>query len=279
VYFDNVVFSEQGPGLPTPMVPAPDPTIDEEFVASVYSDFYTVNAIPGFNFNAFQGAGDVSEIQIEGNNTGRVEGLTFYGAEWDAFDVSEFLDLTESLFVHLDYWTPNSPGFSFFPIDPTSGIVPGSPEEPRYTFGPNGDEPIVLEEWESVVIPITHFIEFPSGGVEFDIESITQYKFEGSGTIYFDNIFFSVQETVSTTNLEADGISAVPNPSKDAWTLRSENAPITSVHVYNAIGQLVISDAPIAPLTTIDASELKPGLYITRIETANGISVLKLVKN
>ncbi len=273
VYFDNVVFGPQGPAPGEPMTAAPDPTIDEDLVISVYSDFYTANTVDNFNFNAFQGGGVVSEVVIEGNNTGKIEGLTFYGAEWDA------VDLTEYQFVHLDYWTSTSTGFNFYLIDQTAGIPGGAPEEPRYAFGPGGDEPVVMNEWVSVTIPLQHFLDFPSTGFDYDVTDIFQWKFDGNGTLFFDNVYFSQEETASTAGFDANGITAFPNPSKNVWNLRSEHAPMTRVTVFNAVGQVVWSAVPHNETVVLDASAMKPGLYIARIETAEGATALKLIKD
>lgn len=138
----------------------------------------------------------------------------------------------------------------------------------------------VADAWFEVEFDMSEYIGHTLPGETDQIIFYPSYAPRDNGhTVYFDNVVFGDGETVSTTDFEADGITAFPNPSKEAWNLRSENAPITSVRVFNAIGQLVLSDAPHAPLTTINAADLKPGLYITRIETANGTSIIKLVKD
>jgi hypothetical protein len=272
VYFDNVVFGESDPPAGDPMTAAPDPTIDEEFVISIYSDYYTNNTVENFNFNAFQGGGTVSEVVIEGNNTGKIQGLTFYGAEWTAVDVNEFD------FVHLTYWSSSSTAFNFYLIDQTAGIPGGSPAEPRFTFGGAGaDAQIVQGEWVTVAIPLQHFLDFPSTGFDYDLNDIFQWKFDGNGTLFFDNIYFS-KVIVSTNDLDAADFSVFPNPSQDFWNVNSEKGAITKVRVFNALGQMVWSATPNANTARIDASVLKAGLYITQLETADGMITIKLVK-
>jgi len=53
VYFDNVVFGGAGVGLEDLMSPAPNPTLDEDLVLSVYGDFYANNTLSNLNLNAF----------------------------------------------------------------------------------------------------------------------------------------------------------------------------------------------------------------------------------
>jgi hypothetical protein len=272
VWFDNVVFGEGGTGPEDPLVPAPNPTVNEDLVISVYSDFYTINTVADFNFNAFQGAGAVSEIQIEGNNTGKIDGLSFYGAEWGAADLNEFE------YVHLDYWSAGSTAFNFYLIDQSAAIPGGTPEEPRYAFAAaGGDQTIVQDQWVGVNIPLQHFLDYPSTGFNYDVDDIFQWKFDGNGTIYFDNIYFA-KESVGVENLPASAFQTFPNPANDAWTIKSDNATITKVQVFNVLGQQVRSSVPNTDLVTINAADLKPGLYLTRVQTAAGTSVLKLIK-
>lgn len=273
VYFDNVVFGGSGPGPVDPMDPAPDPTVDEELVLSVYSDFYANNVVDNFNFNAFQGGGTVSEIQIQGNNTGKIEGLTFYGAEWTAADLNDFD------FVHIDYYASTSTAFNFYLIDQTAEIPGGAAEEPRYSFGPAGaDEVLQQGQWESVDIPLQHFLDFPTGSFEFDLNDIYQWKFDGNGTLYFDNIYFYKELPFSANTLQSAEMQAFPNPAKDFWNLSVANASIERVQLFNIVGQEVWSSAITAELLQIDASGLMPGIYIARVYTERGVGVVKLVK-
>jgi len=138
----------------------------------------------------------------------------------------------------------------------------------------------VADAWFEVEFDMSNYIGHTLPGETDQIIFFPSYGPRETGhTVYFDNVVFGDVETVSTTDFEADGISAFPNPSKDAWNVSSENAPITQVQVFNAIGQVVWSAVPHNEMVAIDASALKPGLYITRIQTANGTSVLKLIKD
>lgn len=274
VYFDNVSFGPAGPGPLDPLTPAPDPIIDEDLVISVYSDFYSTNTVSAFNFNAFQGGGEVSQIQIEGNNTGKVEGLTFYGADWTNEDINEFDS------VHFDYWARNSAGFSFFAINASNGIPGGAPEEPRYTISADGgDEALVQDEWVRVSIPLQHFLDFPTGTFTFSLDAVNQYKFEGNGDVFFDNIFFSKQGSVGVNELPESSFNTYPNPSNGSWTIASEGSMIQWVEVYDVTGKQVAFFSPLSPLAIIDGSALKTGFYIARVSTPEGIGTIKLIKD
>ncbi len=274
VYFDNVSFGPAGPGPEDPATPAPDPIIDQELVLSVYSDFYANNTtVSNFNLNAFQGAGTVSQIQIQGNNTGKVQGLTFYGADWSDVNINEYDS------VHFDYWVRNSSGINFYVINASNGIPGGSPAEPRYSIlTSGGDEALVQEEWVRVAIPLQHFLDYPTPGFTFTLDAVNQYKFDGNGDVFFDNIFFSKEGTNGLQNLPGTAFQAYPNPSNDAWIIYSKGSSIVSVEVYNMLGQRVVAFTPNTKQVSIDASALNTGLYLTRVSTSEGMGTLKLIK-
>jgi len=274
VYFDNVVFGEAGAGPEDPMTPAPNPTIDEDLVLSVYSDFYPNNTVSNFNLNAFQGAGTVSQIQIQGNNTVKVQGLSFYGADWTDVNINDYDS------VHFDYWVRNSTNINFYVINASNGIPGGSPAEPRYTIATSGgDETLVQEEWVRVSIPLQHFLDYPTLGFTYSLDAVNQYKFDGNGDLFFDNIFFSKDGAVGVENLPKSAFKAFPNPSKDAWTISSKGASIVRVELYNLLGQQVDAFTPNNRQIRIDAAGLDSGVYFARVSTPEGMITIKLVKD
>jgi len=274
VWFDNVTFGEGDPPAGDPMVSAPDPTVDEDLVLSVYSEFYQTNTVTNFNFNAFQGGGTISEVDLEGdgNLTGKIEGLTFYGAEWDAADLNEYS------FVHLDYWSTSSTLFNFYLVDATAGIPGGDAAEPRFTFGPAGsDEVIVQGEWRNVVIPLQHFLDYPSTGFDYDLNDIFQYKFDGNGTIWFDNVYFS-KDPMSVSNLNRKDFQVFPNPSTNEWNIIYQASTIKSYRLFNVLGEVVKAENINTQNIRIDATELNTGIYFAYLETENGVQVIKLIR-
>lgn len=271
VWFDNVQFGEGDPPLPDPMVSAPDPTIDEDLVLSVYSDTYLVNTVSEFNLNVFGIQATEIDIESDGNQTAKLENLNFYGGQWIAADLNDFD------FVHLDYYATSSTGFNFYLIDLTSMIPGGSPDEPRYSIGAGGDEEITQGEWVSVTIPLQHFLDQPTGSFDYDLDDIFQYKFDGVGTLFFDNVYFS-KEPTNVNNVVSEGLKAFPNPSVDTWTVSTDQSSIIEVRVYNALGQVVLSESPNSTLTEINASNLDKGLYVAEIRTELGLGTIKLIK-
>ncbi|NRA93800.1 MAG: hypothetical protein HRU26_14190, partial [Psychroserpens sp.] len=84
----------------------PDPTTSAPQFSSIGTDLYVYSDISGptvsnFIFNSFGGNGTYTEIDIEqdGNMTGRLLDLDFFGSQWDPVDTSPYT------YVHLNYYT------------------------------------------------------------------------------------------------------------------------------------------------------------------------------
>jgi hypothetical protein len=274
-----------GGSTPTePTVSAPAPTLPQSEVLSVYSDTYTTG-VTNFDFIDFNGSGTYSQVEIEGvgtgNFSGKIEGLSFYGPSFDPIDLSAESAPGVSLYdyVHFDYYATTSTLIQFYVIDADTPCC-GSPEEPRYVISPSGgDEVLEQGVWKSVFIPFTVFSNFAANnGAQWDGNPVSQLKFEGNGNLYFDNIYFSKNTSLSTTDFKIAGLSAYPNPTQNNWTVKTKNIKMSSIQVFDMLGKSVMSLKPDTTEATIDASGLKSGLYFAKISTANGTSSLKLVK-
>jgi hypothetical protein len=167
-YADNIYFYNDGGTPPppgdSPTEPAPNPTHNAANVLAVYSDAYSM--IPGTDFNPNWGqATVVTEIQIQGNNTLKYQGLNYQGIQLGSSQNVSNMD-----FLHLDFWTANSGELMVFLISP-------GPVETPVTLT------VPTEGWSSIDIPLSSFAPVNLG-------DIIQLKFEGNGDIYLDNIYF-----------------------------------------------------------------------------------------
>jgi endo-1,3(4)-beta-glucanase len=84
---------------------------------------------------------------------------------------------------------------------------------------------------------------------------------------------------LGTKNFEIAGLNVYPNPSLNTWMVKTQNINISSIQVFDVLGKNVLTLKPNASEVTIDGSSLKSGLYFARINTLNGSSSLKLIKN
>ena len=72
----------------------------------------------------------------------------------------------------------------------------------------------------------------------------------------------------------ANAVNLYPNPAKDNFTIEAED--LRSVTVYNALGQLILSQACEGNSTVIRLSNVESGMYIVKVLTANGDYVKKI---
>jgi hypothetical protein len=161
IYLDNIYFYTQ------PTVPeqaAPTPTATAANVISVFSDAYTNVAGTDLNPNWGQ-ATVVSQVAIGGNNTLKMADLNYQGIQ-----IGSNQDVSAMNYLHIDFWSASSTSFNIYAISP-------GPVEKAYKLT------VPTAGWTSLDIPLTAFSPV-------DLKSVFQFKFDGNGTIYMDNIYF-----------------------------------------------------------------------------------------
>jgi hypothetical protein len=165
LFVDNVYFYNAGNVGPTgPTVAAPTPVRDPANVISVFSDAYT--NVPGTDFNPNWGqATVVTQVPINGNNT-----LLYSGLNYQGIQLGSNLDVSEMTYLHLDFWTANSTALNIF-------LISTGPVETPFTLN------VPTSGWASIDIPLTAF-------APVDLADLIQFKFDGNGTIYLDNLYF-----------------------------------------------------------------------------------------
>ena len=168
-YADNIYLYNDGSIIPaTPTVAAPIPTAVPADVISVFSDSYTNVAGTDFNPNWGQNT-QVTQVSIAGNNTLKYAGLNYQGIQ-----LANPLNTTGMIFLHLDYYTANSTSLNVFLI--SAGPV----EKPYALTVPTGSG---TNGWKSIDIPLSAFSPV-------DLTKIIQFKFDGNGDIFLDNLYF-----------------------------------------------------------------------------------------
>lgn len=172
VYVDNVYFYNDGSGGQTatePTVAAPTPAYPAANVLSIYSDAYS--NLPGTNFFPNWGQSTVaSQVQIQGNNTLKYSGLNYQGIE---LPTNNHQDVSGMDYLHLDIWTANSTELNVYLISP-------GPVEVPYAL------PVPTSGWASIDIPLSAF-------APVDLTDVFQFKFDGNGDIWIDNLLFYKQ--------------------------------------------------------------------------------------
>jgi type IX secretion system substrate protein len=86
------------------------------------------------------------------------------------------------------------------------------------------------------------------------------------------------QSTLGTPALTNSGLIIAPNPVKDVLSIDSKQN-ITSVEVYNLIGQRVLNALPNTQQTQINMSALSAGTYMMKVTAGNSVKTVKVVKD
>jgi hypothetical protein len=170
IYLDNIYFWRIPP---VPPVAAPVPTYPAAGVISIFSDSYT--NVPGSDLNPNWGqATVVTQTPIGGNNT-----LLYTGLNYQGLQIGSNQNVSGKTFLHIDYYTANSTALNVYLICPPGSPGGSAPWEKAYAL------PIpTANGWNSVDIPLSHFTPTVA------LNNVFQFKFDGNGTIYIDNILF-----------------------------------------------------------------------------------------
>ena len=119
----------------------------------------------------------VSTVDLGGNSVLKYAGLNYQGTAF-----ASPLNVSGYTSIHIDYWTSDSTALNFFLISSGEG------KEKAKTLDVNS-----LGEWKSVDIALTDFSDV------VDLADVIQFKVDGNGTVFFDNIYFHGETPVASS--------------------------------------------------------------------------------
>lgn len=171
-------------------VNAPDPTLPQANVISIFSDSYT--GVTSFNPGVFAGS-NIGNIQVQafaGNSHVNYESLDFVGIGWDGT-----VNVSGMTNVHLDVQLTSAPGsalvmelIDFGPDDTDNGFGDGS------AGGFNVSNQLSEGQWVGIDIPLSSFTLSTGGGGSGspNLSNIGYIVFVSSNGASFlvDNIYF-----------------------------------------------------------------------------------------
>ncbi|MBS7787073.1 T9SS type A sorting domain-containing protein [Flavobacterium sp. CYK-55] len=111
--------------------------------------------------------------------------------------------------------------------------------------------------------------------------------FSNTASIYFDYNFPIITNTATTTvallaNADfafEDYFKIYPVPVKDVLNIEiKKSIQVSSIQIYNTLGQLVLTIPSAQQTKTVDVSSLKTGNYVVKVNSEKGSSSAKLVK-
>lgn len=95
------------------------------------------------------------------------------------------------------------------------------------------------------------------------------------GPVFKQAIF--IETVLSTTTFAQSKLLVYPNPVKDVLHLSFEGT-LTSVRVYNSLGQEVVAQTIAANEGVLDVANLVAGTYIVTVQTEQGMKAVKIIK-
>ncbi|MDB9759917.1 T9SS type A sorting domain-containing protein [bacterium] len=94
--------------------------------------------------------------------------------------------------------------------------------------------------------------------------------------LFIDN-FQITTTTLGTTTNTLEGFTLYPTIVKEELNFRSQNN-VESITVFNLLGQKVFSGAPNANNSSVNLSNLRPGVYIVKVSAEGNIGSYKIIK-
>lgn len=235
IYFDNVIFSE-GLSGENPTSAAPVPPYDSLDVVSIYSDSYT--NISDVDYNPDWGQTTIVTTEdFNGNEMMKYANLNYQGTDWNSNpqDVSDYDNL------HVDFWTNTSSNLGIYLI---SGVYP-THTEVKVDFSLNNGN------WVSVDIPLGSF-------APVDLSDTRQFKIEGDGDVWIDNLYFYIIPPGSDAALNdllvdgttIDGFAASTLTYEVELSLGTTVVPTVTATTNDPAATHVVNDATSLPGTT-----------------------------
>lgn len=265
----------------TATVPAASPNIgtpDNEALL-IYADNTSItNSIAWeYEFGSFAGRPDL----LSGPNVDAATQMDFSIAGYgEGVQPNAPIDVNAYNWLHFDYFADsNSNELRMILIDNTSGEI-----FYELNIDPNvgtADGTLVQGSWQSVDVPLS---TFENKG--FNKSNLFQYKLGTtsdlvSEIVYFDNIYFSVNQpvTLSSETVDVASFSVFPNPTNNGiWNIEAGDATISNVNVYDITGKQVLNIKGGSSSLEINGTALNSGVYLAKINAGNTVKTVKLIR-
>ena len=268
-YLDNIKFSNQDGSQNTePMGPAPTPTYPSNAVISLFSNPYT--NVPVDTWQAPWSSAQLTDLQIQGNDTKRYNSMNFVGIETLG---ANQLNLSGMTHFRIDYWTANMDPFRVKLVDfgQDGQYAGGDDSESELSFQPTP------QVWNTLEIPLSQFANLNS--LNHFSQLILSGEPVGTGVVYIDNVLFFDESQTGLQDYSKTESRIFPNPSASSIQVQSEQI-VLKLKVLNANGQEFICMHPNEEQVVLDISNLAVGCYFVELTHADGqVQMLRLLKD
>jgi endoglucanase len=264
-------------GPPTLAAPTP-PARPAADVISIYSDTYTDITVDNFDFGLCGASPSVVEVSIAGNPTQLYSGSGCQGIDFqnNRQDASEFTRL------HIDVYTDDAnlvgKVFNLKLVDWAGNPTEAGSTGLEVILNTGTNPALVANQWVSLDIDITAL----GGSVLGNLtrSDVAQLHITSNlNNAWYDNLYLHKGTLLSTNEFSKASFTVSPNPTNSQWHVKTIDQNITNITVFDILGKQVVSLNPNSAEAVIDATNLKDGLYLATISTANGSQTVKLIKN
>lgn len=250
----------------TPLVAAPTPTIPAANVISMFSNAYTNVGVNTWRTSWSNGV--LTDLQIAGNDTKKYENLSFVGTETTG---ANLINASSMMYFHIDAWTPNMTQLKVKIVDFGANAAYGGGDDTEHEllYTP------VQGSWNSYHIPLSDFTGLTNRSkiAQLILSSVPA----GTGTLFFDNVYFSSVNLNSTSFINDAKVKLYPNPTSNILNIEAA-AAIQSLSIVNILGQEVISRTATENMVSLDVSNLQSGIYVVKTTIDGVVSSTKFIK-
>jgi len=231
------------------------PAKNEEDVISIFSDVYTdiagTDFYPNWGQNTQYNAFDLNGDAI----------LQYTNLNYQGIVIGSEIDASSMETLNIDVWTPDATSIDIYPLP--NGVKPADERFVAKDLKPNS--------WTTINIPMS---DFTNQGLPID--KLKAFKFEGSGTVFIDNIYFyKAPSSLGIDDQNQLDISIYPNPTNDKLFIQGLSSS-SRVSIYNVLGKLVLSQTI---SKEINVKQLSKGIYIIKIIDEQKETVRKFIKD
>ncbi|WMI69185.1 T9SS type A sorting domain-containing protein [Mangrovimonas sp. YM274] len=151
----------------------------------------------------------------------------------------------------------------------TDWIEIGSINDDNYTY--NEECHSASYTIDAASLPIGSDFKFRGS---FNLENVAPVTFVYAS---IDDLVISQSNSLSNAEVNFEGFRYYPNPVKNTLTFESPNM-VSSVAIYNVVGQKVVATAGNNTMTTVNMSALPNGIYFAKVTIDGTEKTIKIIK-
>lgn len=115
--------------------------------------------------------------------------------------------------------------------------------------------------------------------LKIGITNITWTVSDKSGNLATSTFSVTVNAFVAVNDIKALGIKVYPNPTSGELKIISTKENVESITISNINGGVILLKTNPAPNAILDLSNWESGIYVVKIQTTQGTSINRIMKN